>query len=87
MTSRDGLVTAYSTFSALATFVQSRAQELNVNLSHIPTEVVDWGNNPTESNFRDASQAIVSSQPRTYFFWLLPQLPYRDYGQSFENLP
>jgi hypothetical protein len=63
-------------------------QELRFTRGHIPAEVDDWAADPTKENFHKASKAIIASQPRTYFFWLLPPFPYfAGYQTNLERLP
>jgi hypothetical protein len=63
-------------------------QELRFTRGHIPAEVDDWAADPTKENFHKASKAIIASQPRTYFFWLLPPYPYfASYQTNLERLP
>jgi|CXWK01.1.fsa_nt_gi hypothetical protein len=72
-------------------YIQAKAaEELNVDLGYIPSEVMIWGAEPTESNFEDASQAIIGGQGRNYLFWLLPRtnmLGFRAYSSNLDELP
>jgi len=72
-------------------YIQAKAaDELNVDLGFIPLEVMIWGADPTESNFEDASQAIIDGQGRGYLFWLLPRmnmLGFRAYNSNLDELP
>jgi len=72
-------------------YVQAKAaEELNVNIGFIPSEVTTWGTDPTESNFQKAAQAIINGQGRDYLFWLLPRmnaLGYRSYSSNLNELP
>ena len=66
----------------------SAAQELSVNLTHIPPEVLSWGSNPTEENFDAARGAIMKSQGIDYLIWMLPRTAYEpNYQYSFSMLP
>ena len=61
-----------------------------MDLGYIPSEVMIWGAEPTESNFEDASQAIIGGQGRNYLFWLLPRtnmLGFRAYSSNLDELP
>ena len=72
-------------------YVQAKAaEELNVNIGFIPSEVTTWGTDPTESNFQKAAQTIINGQGRDYLFWLLPRmnaLGYRSYSSNLNELP
>lgn len=63
-------------------------QELRLGKGHIPMEVVDWGANPTKTQFDLARQAIIQQQTRHYLFWLLPRYPYpANYDVNLGKLP